>query len=159
MAVPLLIESLPAGLSSSNLKQLFEPFGIVVWARVPTDHRGTSSGYGYVEMMCEEEAHKALKALDGFEIKNCRLQVTTLSVSPLIAEGHRFLESNHGKAFCDICLLSHVEPPPVISISHALGMLIRHFQTTSHGTCFDCDRQTQVISARTVKHADCLTSK
>ena len=66
--------------------------------------------------------------------------------------GHRFLESNPGKAFCDICLLSHVGPLPVISMSHALGMLIRHFQTASHGACFDCGRQTQVISARTVKH-------
>jgi RNA recognition motif-containing protein len=155
MAFALFIEPLPPGMTDSHLKELFEPFGTVVWARVTTDHRGSSLGYGYLEMESEMESDAAVKELDGYEIDGCRLQVSALSFSPLISEARRFLDANHGELFCDVCLLSHLNRPPVISLSHALGMLIRHFQTSTHGTCFDCGRQTQVITARSVPvHSD-----
>lgn len=135
-------------MSESHLKQLFEPFGRVVWATIPADHRGVFLGYGYVEMESQIESDIAVKELDGYEIDSCRLQVSPLSFSPLITEARRFLNANYGKQFCDVCLLSHLNRPPAISLSHALGMLIRHFQTSTHGTCFDCGCHTQVIAAK-----------
>jgi RNA recognition motif-containing protein len=148
MAFALFVEPLPASMSESHLKQVFEPLGRVVWATIPADHRGVFLGYGYVEMESQIESDIAVKELDGYEIDSCRLQVSPLSFSPLITEARRFLNANYGKQFCDVCLLSHLNRPPAISLSHALGMLIRHFQTSTHGTCFDCGRHTQVIAAK-----------
>ena len=53
---------------SENLKEIFAEYGEVTAARIITE-RGTrrSKGFGFVEMANEEDAKKAIAALDGAE--------------------------------------------------------------------------------------------
>ncbi len=53
---------------SENLKEIFSEYGEVTTARIITE-RGTrrSKGFGFVEMANEEDAKKAIAALDGAE--------------------------------------------------------------------------------------------
>lgn len=53
---------------SENLKEIFSEYGEVTTARIITE-RGTrrSKGFGFVEMANEEDARKAISALDGAE--------------------------------------------------------------------------------------------
>ena len=53
-------------LSDDELRSMFEPFGAVDSASVVTDRTtGRSRGFGFVEMSNNEEAEKAIAALDG----------------------------------------------------------------------------------------------
>jgi RNA recognition motif-containing protein len=53
---------------SENLKQIFSEYGEVTDARI-INEKGTrrSKGFGFVEMASEEDARKAIAALDGAE--------------------------------------------------------------------------------------------
>ena len=54
--------------NDEELKELFSQYGDVVSARVIMDkltHK--SKGYGFVEMLDDEAAQKAMKELDGYE--------------------------------------------------------------------------------------------
>lgn len=53
---------------SENLKEIFSEYGEVTTARIITE-RGTrrSKGFGFVEMANDEDAQKAIAALDGAE--------------------------------------------------------------------------------------------
>lgn len=53
---------------SENLKEIFAEYGEVTAARIITE-RGTrrSKGFGFVEMSNDEDAKKAIAALDGAE--------------------------------------------------------------------------------------------
>lgn len=54
--------------TTDGLREAFEQFGTVSYAKVITDHEtGKSKGYGFVEMDNEEEADKAIEALDNVE--------------------------------------------------------------------------------------------
>ena len=60
--------NLSYNVSSSDLEQLFSPFGTVVSAQVIEDRdSGRSKGFGFVEMGSDEEAQSAISALDGTE--------------------------------------------------------------------------------------------
>src|ERR1700704_339233 len=53
-------------LSEGELRSMFEPFGSVDSATVVTDRAtGRSRGFGFVEMQNNEEAEKAIAALNG----------------------------------------------------------------------------------------------
>jgi RNA recognition motif-containing protein len=53
-------------LSEGELRSMFEPFGAVDSATVVTDRAtGRSRGFGFVEMPSNEEADKAIAALNG----------------------------------------------------------------------------------------------
>src|SRR5215831_12827018 len=53
-------------LSEGELRSMFEPFGTVDSATVVTDRAtGRSRGFGFVEMSNNEEAEKAIAALNG----------------------------------------------------------------------------------------------
>lgn len=53
-------------LTESELRSLFEPYGGVASATLVTDRdTGRSRGFGFVEMSNDEEAEKAMAALNG----------------------------------------------------------------------------------------------
>jgi RNA recognition motif-containing protein len=53
-------------LSEGELRSMFEPFGAIDSATVVTDRAtGRSRGFGFVEMSNNEEAEKAIAALNG----------------------------------------------------------------------------------------------
>ena len=61
------VAKLDFGVSSEQLKQLFEQHGKVLKANVATDREtGKSRGFGFVEMPDAGEANTAIRALDGY---------------------------------------------------------------------------------------------
>jgi RNA recognition motif-containing protein len=61
--------SLPFKLKEEDLKQLFEQYGEVTSAKIIIDKiTRQNKGFGFIEMPNEEEAKKAIEALNGFEI-------------------------------------------------------------------------------------------
>lgn len=60
-----------------DLRKLFEEFGEVSSAKVITDREtGRSRGFGFVEMKSEEQAQKAMTALNNKEIEGRSMSVT-----------------------------------------------------------------------------------
>ena len=65
------VAKLSAGITSDDLRELFEEFGEVDSAKVITDKfTGESKRFGFVEMKNDEEAEKAIAELDGVEYDN-----------------------------------------------------------------------------------------
>ena len=70
------VAKLDFGVTKEQLTELFEEYGKVNKANIPTDKdTGKPRGFAFVEMADAEEANKAIAALDGFEINNRRLAV------------------------------------------------------------------------------------
>ncbi len=66
MAQKLYVGNLSYSVSSSDLEALFAPHGTVRSAEVIADRTtGRSKGFGFVEMGSDEEAAKAIQALNG----------------------------------------------------------------------------------------------
>lgn len=64
------IANLNFKIKSEFLKEVFEEYGTVTSAKVITDRRsGRSKGYGFVEMENDDEAQKAIDALNGKELE------------------------------------------------------------------------------------------
>jgi RNA recognition motif-containing protein len=62
--------------TAADLRALFEPFGQLARVHVATDREtGRARGFGFVEMPNDEEAAKAVAALDGKEIGGRNLKV------------------------------------------------------------------------------------
>ena len=62
------VAKLDFGISSDQLRQMFQDYGTVLKATVATDREtGKSRGFGFVEMANREEAMTAIKQLDGFK--------------------------------------------------------------------------------------------
>lgn len=62
------VAKLSGGVSSDDLRELFEEYGEVVSANVIKDKfTGESKRFGFVEMKSEEEGEKAIAELDGCE--------------------------------------------------------------------------------------------
>lgn len=55
-------------LDDDKLRQLFEPFGKIISAKVMTDHQGNSRGFGFVSFEEPEAAEKAVQAINGTDI-------------------------------------------------------------------------------------------
>ncbi|WP_428937301.1 RNA recognition motif domain-containing protein [Fontivita pretiosa] len=66
MGRKLYVGNLSYNVDSSQLEQLFAPYGRVVSAQVISDRdTGRSKGFGFVEMSNEQEARAAIAALNG----------------------------------------------------------------------------------------------
>jgi RNA recognition motif-containing protein len=62
--------------TAADLRALFEPFGQLARVHVATDREtGRARGFGFVEMTNDEEAAKAIAALDGKDIGGRNLKV------------------------------------------------------------------------------------
>lgn len=73
MAAKLYVGNLPYNVTEEKLHDHFARHGTVVSARIITDKfTGKSKGFGFVEMSSEQEAEKAISALNGndFEGRN-----------------------------------------------------------------------------------------
>jgi len=79
----LIVDGLALSVASSDLRELFMPFGSVVWVRVVRDHCGHSIRYGYVVMDAEANALKAIEALHGKNVAGLPITVTLTTVPPL----------------------------------------------------------------------------
>jgi RNA recognition motif-containing protein len=68
MGKKIYVGNLAYGVNSSELQQMFEPYGAVQSAQVIMDRdTGRSKGFGFVEMDGEAEAQTAIAALNGQE--------------------------------------------------------------------------------------------
>lgn len=66
MATKIFIGKLSFNTTDESLRALFADFGSVVSAQVATDRDSNrSKGFGFVEMENQDEAKKAISALDG----------------------------------------------------------------------------------------------
>ena len=66
MGKKLYVGNLGYSVTSADLQQLFAPHGTVQSAQVVEDRdAGRSKGFGFVEMSSDEEARKAIAALNG----------------------------------------------------------------------------------------------
>ena len=76
MGKKIYVGNLAYGVSSSDLQQMFEPYGTVQSAQVIMDRdTGRSKGFGFVEMDGEAEAQAAITALNGKEMEGRTLTV------------------------------------------------------------------------------------
>lgn len=78
----LYIGRLPYETTADELRVLFAEVGEVVDATVITDKMsGRSRGFGFVEMKTEEEANKAIEALNGKQVG--KMNITVALARPL----------------------------------------------------------------------------
>lgn len=76
MGSKIYVGGLPYSATEQQLSDLFSPHGSVQSARVITDKfTGQSRGFGFVEMGSEEEAKKAIAALNGSQMDGRTLTV------------------------------------------------------------------------------------
>ena len=76
MAKNLYVGNLSYSTSQEQLRELFEAYGEVISANVITDRdTGRSRGFGFVEMVNEDEANAAIDALNGQEVDGRTLTV------------------------------------------------------------------------------------
>ncbi len=70
------VGSLPYSITEQQLTDLFSPHGTVESARVIMDKfSGRSKGFGFVEMASDEEAQKAIAAVNGTSLEGRSLVV------------------------------------------------------------------------------------
>ncbi len=76
MAKRLYVGNLKYTVTSEQLEELFEQFGVVNSAQVLIDRdTGRSRGFGFVEMQNDDEADAAIESLDGRDHDGRRLTV------------------------------------------------------------------------------------
>lgn len=69
--------------TESELQSLFEQFGEVTRAQIMTDREtGRSRGFAFVEMASDEDAAKAIAALNGKEVNGRALNVNEARPKP-----------------------------------------------------------------------------
>lgn len=70
------ITNLRSAIGNNELSELFAPFGKVKSAEIIKDgFTGQSRGFGYVEMENDEEARKAIEALDNTQVQELIITV------------------------------------------------------------------------------------
>ncbi len=66
-----------------QLREEFEPYGEVVFAKVNLDREtGRSKGFGFVEFANEEDAVRAQREMDGKEVKGRNIKVDFAKEDP-----------------------------------------------------------------------------
>lgn len=71
------VSNLGFHVSNDDLRNLFEPFGEVVSAKVITDREtGRSRGFGFVEMKSGEDGNNAIEKLNNKEVEGRNMSVT-----------------------------------------------------------------------------------
>lgn len=69
------IGSLPLDADEAEIRGLFTPYGEVLKLTLIRDHEtGESRGFGFVKLS-EEDVQAAVDALDGLELRGCRVRV------------------------------------------------------------------------------------
>jgi hypothetical protein len=82
------VGNLPPDFPDERLAETFDPFGIVLTARVARDpDTGARLRYGFVDIATERAATKAIDALHGTEIDGCKLNVKASEKKPKGAPG------------------------------------------------------------------------
>ena len=82
MAKKLYVGNLGSELTESNLTQLFAAHGTVESARIVIDKdTGRSKGFGFVQMMTDQEAETAIAALNGQDSGGRQLTVREAKLS------------------------------------------------------------------------------
>lgn len=77
MGAKLYVGNLPYSVREEQLQGLFSRHGSVVSVRIITDKfTGRSKGFGFVEMSSDEEAAKAIQALNGNDMEGRALVVS-----------------------------------------------------------------------------------
>ena len=72
----LYVGNLPYSVTDDGLKEIFDPAGEVVEAKIITDKfSGRSKGFGFVTMKDDETAEKAIKELNGKKIEEREIVV------------------------------------------------------------------------------------
>jgi RNA recognition motif-containing protein len=70
------VGNLPHGVNEDELRSLFTEFGEVASVNIIKDRfSGQSKGFGFVEMPNNSEADKAIKALNGTQLKGRDIKV------------------------------------------------------------------------------------
>jgi len=88
MAKNLFVGSLPFATTEDTLGQLFAQHGTVVSCTVIKDkYSGQSRGFGFVEMSTEEEAQKAMAALNGHNLDGRSIVVKEALPKPTYSGG------------------------------------------------------------------------
>jgi len=76
------VGNLPWTFNNNQLSDTFKPHGNVISAKVVTDKEsGKSRGFGFVEMENDNDAHSAIKALNGSELSGRKLVVASAKAS------------------------------------------------------------------------------
>jgi RNA recognition motif-containing protein len=84
------VGNLNFGTTESDLRSLFEQFGEVGTVDIPKDRdSGRARGFAFVEMINEEEANKAIAALNGQEVNGRALNVNEARPKTMGGEGRR----------------------------------------------------------------------
>jgi RNA recognition motif-containing protein len=77
MGAKLYVGNLPYSVTEERLQQHFAQHGSVLSARIITDKfTGRSKGFGFVEMNSEEEAERAVAALNGTDFEGRNIVVS-----------------------------------------------------------------------------------
>lgn len=77
MATKLFVGKLSFNTTEQSLEALFAQFGKVVSAAIATDRdSGRSRGFGFIEMETQEDAEKAIAALDGKDFEDRTIVVS-----------------------------------------------------------------------------------
>lgn len=103
-----IIDGLPSGCTKQDLKDLFEPFGKPVFARITIDKQtGIETGTGRVSMLSFEEVEAATAALNGSSFRNCILKVKP-GVHVKTQMKCRSFQTKEGCKFGERCRYLHV---------------------------------------------------
>jgi RNA recognition motif-containing protein len=79
----LFVGNVPFDCTAERLADLFDGYGIVIEASVPTDPAsGKAIGYGFVTMAHEKHCKAAIEALDGSTVGERRIEVRLADVKP-----------------------------------------------------------------------------
>lgn len=77
------VGNLSFNLTEAQLREAFEEFGTVDSARLITDRdTGRAKGFGFVEMSSNDEAQKAIDALNGKELDGRAMNVNEARPRP-----------------------------------------------------------------------------
>ena len=76
MSVNIYAGNLPYSLTEESLREIFEKHGQVNSVKIVIDRStGNSKGFGFVEMLQQTEAEKAIQVLNGFEVSGRNIRV------------------------------------------------------------------------------------
>lgn len=88
MAKNLFVGSLPFAVTEDTLGQLFAQHGQVQSVNIIKDkYSGQSRGFAFVEMSTEEEAQKAISALNGYNLEGRNIIVKEALPKPTYTNG------------------------------------------------------------------------
>lgn len=97
MGKKLYVGNLDYSVTGEQLTELFSPHGEVVEGRVASQREsGRSRGFGFVTMSSEEEAQKAIEALDGHELSGRSIKVNEARTQGMRGGGGGGDRGGHG---------------------------------------------------------------